>query len=298
MIRFFLQVAPGEMGDVPYGYLRAIAQIDIPVRAIPIGPAAAMNAERRWYDLSRLFMEPMRIRAAGELEHVNVVCAPLGTMLGVRAPMRAMGGTGDLVKQEGGVTDVMHFPRDLKASLGVVDAKTPDVVYEPATAFSGMWTKGYRNVAIITNDFLEPVAMPSASELRMLGDYDLIIVGAEGPSVQELRNHLDADWCTQELTKPPAFSGSIDEFDVELAKEGPYRQVAEIPPVLAVSHVLLEPEIVRGFGRLITDRPELELRADPAPRAQTAHPEATPLARSRTQRAISVMAGWFGFKSS
>src|SRR5271154_5548278 len=76
MLRYFCRVAPGEMGDIGYRYLVELRRLSIATRALPIGPAAALGFERRWYDISSSFTVPMVI------PFVNIVCAPLGMLMG------------------------------------------------------------------------------------------------------------------------------------------------------------------------------------------------------------------------
>jgi hypothetical protein len=162
MLRYFCVVAPGAAGDMGHAYLQALVATGIRVRALPIGGAAAMNAERRWYELGKLFTTPMA-------PFVNIVCAPPGLQLGTRTPMTAMGGTRDLVKQEGRTTDVMVFPPELRELLGP-QKDASDIVYEPQTALAGLYTVGCKNVAIVYG------GAPDAVELEVLGNYDLVIV--------------------------------------------------------------------------------------------------------------------------
>ncbi len=176
MIRYFCQAVPGSMGDLGYEYLRLLDATGIRVRALPIGPAVAIaGGERRWYDISHLFTTPM------SAPFVNVVCAPAGLLLGTRAPMGALNGTNDLASRDGntGNTDVMVFPAELREVLGgmgiVARPAAMDVVYEPPTAFSGMWTAGCKNVAIVTD-----VSRLNDAETVQLQRYDQVIC----PSVQ------------------------------------------------------------------------------------------------------------------
>ncbi len=172
MIRYFCPAVPGPLGDLGYEYLRLLEATGIQVRALPIGPAVAIGGdERRWYDISHLFTTPM------SLPYLNIVCAPAGMRLGTRAPMGAMNGTGDLASRGAGdndATEVMVFPpelRDALSSMGI--AKRPaamDIVYEPQTAFSGLYTESVRNVAIVTD-----VAQLDDDEIRWLRIYDLVI---------------------------------------------------------------------------------------------------------------------------
>lgn len=170
MLRYFTLVAPGELGDVGYAYLRALEDTGLLVRALPIGPATAMASEKRWYDVGHLFTVPMAI------PFVNVVCAPLGFLMGTRAPVASLAGTGDLAKQDGRVRDVMVFPEGARAAvaqlLGGSTAKAhEDVIYEPVTAFSGLHTAGAaKNIAIV----IDSPPDPTEAELAALERYDWV----------------------------------------------------------------------------------------------------------------------------
>lgn len=178
MIRFFTVVAPGDAGDLPYRYLRAFVAMDKPICVLPIGPATAMASERRWYELEKLFGAPIDMRT-------NIVCAPCGYPLGQRATARSMGGTGDLVKQEGRVQDVSLFPPELRVLLknDVGELRDHDVEYVPPTAFGGLWTAGVQNIAIV----LEGTASADEHELAFLAKYDLVIC----PSYETLKHLTD-----------------------------------------------------------------------------------------------------------
>jgi hypothetical protein len=181
MLRYFCLVAAGQHGDLGYAYLRALEATSIRVRALPIGPASAIGTEKRWYELGGLFTTPMSI------PFVNIVCAPCGLMLGTRAPMKALGGTSDLAKQDGQTRDVMVFPPELRAVLGP-QKDAPEAVYEPQTAFSGLHTSSCSwNVAIVTDDFRDDPSSSeslkvslSESEVRALERYDQVICAHDG----------------------------------------------------------------------------------------------------------------------
>jgi hypothetical protein len=160
MVRYFCVVAPGAVGDLGYDYLIAIAGI-AKLRAIPIGPAAALGYEQRWWRASRLFTTPI------DQPFVNVVCAMPGLEMGTRAPAHTM------ATKDG-------LPPELRAILGpdadraaARHAKDGDdeLVYEPKGAFAGLWTAKVKNIAI-TQIGAQPIA---AGELVALAKYDLVI---------------------------------------------------------------------------------------------------------------------------
>jgi len=162
MIRMFLPVLPGTAGDIPFSYLTALRQLSLPVRALPIGTTAALTVEKRWYDISDSFTVPMSI------PFINVVCAPAGLLMGVRMPIRK-----SLASDEG-------VPAELRQLVGGAARRARssdgDVVYEPPTALTGLWTVGVKNIAIIYgNGKLEE------RELAMLAKYDRVLAHESSP---------------------------------------------------------------------------------------------------------------------
>lgn len=156
MIRYFCRVAPGEAGDVSYLYLSELRRLSIPTRALPIGGAAALGFDRRWFDIGDSFTVAMAI------PFINIVCAPLGMLLGTRTPLTAMGTSTDL-------------PHELGQVLGPSARRTqaaPTLVYEPQTAFVGLHTAGARNIAIVDG----ALDSPGETEIAALKRYDLVIV--------------------------------------------------------------------------------------------------------------------------
>jgi hypothetical protein len=162
MIRFFCQVAPSPLGDLGYEYLTALAS-RVQVRAIPIGPAAALGFEKRWWRAGNLFTVPLAV------PYVNVVCVLTGTAMGVRAPAATMGTADDLPDD---------LPPELRAAMvrgarksAAREGGAKPLVYEPTTVLEGMYTVGCKNVAIV---LLGPARLDE-KEIATLTKYDLVI---------------------------------------------------------------------------------------------------------------------------
>jgi hypothetical protein len=165
MVRFFSLVAPGSVGDVGYAYLTAIAATGARVRALPIGPAAALGFEARWWRIGHLFTVPL------DLPFVNVVCAPIGMSMGMHAPVSNLGTEDDLP------TDMPPNVREFMLR-GARRAKAhPDkLAYEPQTVLAGLYTVGCKNVAIVAIE--EGGPMPDARELAAIAKYDRVLVSS------------------------------------------------------------------------------------------------------------------------
>ncbi len=154
MIRFFCHPGAGADGDLAYSYLKAIEAAGVPVRAIPIfGVDLTDDENARWDDAGALFTTPIQ---GG---YVNVVCARAGMLWG-------MSNAADLSRVE-------DLPPEL--ALGPAMPRkpraTPSEVYDQQkTAFSGLFTVGCKNVAILVS-----VPPPDAKEARALLLYDLVM---------------------------------------------------------------------------------------------------------------------------
>jgi len=154
MIRFFCHADAKAAGDLSYSYLRAFDATGTSVRAIAIfGVDLAADGNARWEAESRLFVTPI------QSSYINVVCAPAGMLWGMT-----------------NAADLSHAS-DLPVELALgpsaprAPRATPDAAYnQQKTAFSGLFTVGCRNVAILTSK-----AEPDAKESRALSLYDLVV---------------------------------------------------------------------------------------------------------------------------
>ena len=155
-VRFFCLVLPPGHEQTGYEYLDALDRSGKRVVACPIGMAYFTSAP--WSGITRLFSGLTAPR------FVNVVCAPPGLVMGAR--MRAA---------------------DVKPPLdpsGVAWRKelSQEVVYEPSTALSGLYTVGVPNVAITTLG-TKPL---ESSEIRALAQYDAVFTPS-GNDAEALR---------------------------------------------------------------------------------------------------------------
>lgn len=157
MVRFYCVVAPGELGDLGYAYLRALADAGVKVRGLPLSAAAGMAVERRWWDLKALFTVPL------EVPYINVICTRPGGTMGVRAQVGTLGTKDDLPDD---------LPPELRRVMvgNALKASKSRIVYDPKPVLTGMLTVGCKNVAIITAN-----PRPTPDELVALGKYDLVI---------------------------------------------------------------------------------------------------------------------------
>lgn len=125
-------------------YLRALAETTHDLQACPIGPAFLSMAP--WSTVSQHFMAPPPDR------YINVVCAPPDLALGAPVSRR------DVAPR--------HQP-----GISMMDS---DTVYEPSTAFAGLYTVGVANIAI-TMGLVEP----SPTDKKALNRYDIVITPTE-----------------------------------------------------------------------------------------------------------------------
>lgn len=134
-VRYYCIVAPSRPGEALLGfdYLEAIDGSGVGVRACPIGAAFLMD--KPWIDLLHLFSGE-----APKDNYVNVVCAPIGCLLG---------------SATSGV--------DFAGPKG-----SPDVVYRPQTALAGLYTVGVPNVAIT-------LPHEDDADLQALQQYDFVL---------------------------------------------------------------------------------------------------------------------------
>jgi hypothetical protein len=179
MLRYFCVVAPGVAGDVGYGYMTAIAATGARIRALPIGPAAALGFEKRWWAAGHLFTVPLTP------PFVNVVCAPIGMAMGMRAPAGALATKDDLPSDL--PPDVREF---MLRGAAKAAADSGPAVYEPQTVFSGLYTVGCKNIAIVDRlegDFVvvgeRTGRVPDARERAALGRYDRVICSKAADAV-------------------------------------------------------------------------------------------------------------------
>lgn len=122
LIRYYFDAEVTDESIVTgLSYLEAMAAAKLRVKPCPIGGAFL---EGRWSKLMPLFTAPMP-----GARYVNVVCAGYGRSLG--SPMRA-----DHCDPRRGVRT---------AALG-------EEVYRPKTAFTGLYTVGVPNVAIVVGE--------------------------------------------------------------------------------------------------------------------------------------------------
>lgn len=157
MVRFYSVVAPGELGDFGYAYLRGLLDSGVSVRALPVGPSAALGTELRWWRISKAFTCPLTV------PYINVICVRPGLMTGVRTPVASLGTMDDLP------TDMppalaRHLAKSSK------QAKQNSFVYEPQPVIQALFTVGCPNVAIVTT-----TPQPSPLEVEALAKYDLVI---------------------------------------------------------------------------------------------------------------------------
>ena len=163
--------------DLGYKYLRAIMQAGYDVRAIPIGFAhfQVLN-EKPWKHWKKVYeaFASSRATTAG----VNIVCAPLGFTMGRTVRLK------DLAPQS-----IDGVPGFLTAN----NTSDPEqVVYEPSTAIAGLWTEGFRNVAI-TGTVASDV---TASDLEASRRYDLVLTPTQREVEQLKRLGVSAQSCT------------------------------------------------------------------------------------------------------
>lgn len=154
-IRFFCLVVPG--GGLGFDYLEALAKTSLGVVANPIG--AAYFATAPWSTASHLFMPRELVKS-----YVNVVAAPPGYLMGrslratdVKAPPR-LPGAGEET-------------RPFAASAPQAGDPNAELVYEPQTALSGLYTVGVPNIAIT----MPRPRPPEDHEVRALCQYDAVI---------------------------------------------------------------------------------------------------------------------------
>lgn len=150
MLRYFCLVAAGPVGDLGYAYMTALRTTGIRLRAIPIG-GAVFGADDRWTKISELFAVPMSV------PYVNVVCAAAGVTMGSRTAASSFSNARDL-------------PAELQRVLGPQAERPVVVVYEPKTAFAGLYTVGCKNVAI-----LRALPLPDGKEVTALMQYDRVL---------------------------------------------------------------------------------------------------------------------------
>lgn len=172
-IRYFCMVglpAPKDHAgfwwpDTAYAYLEALALTSLGIRVIPIGGAPfnvdAAHGWKRWRDRADLF--------TGDVSpgFLNVVCAPIGLPSG--AP---------------------QFAGPEHEGSGPI--RPGDLLYEPQTALTGLWTAGHRNIAITS---IKARAGELAVDLPMLRKYDVVIVTEEDYVEGLIAGGVKAQFC-------------------------------------------------------------------------------------------------------
>lgn len=211
MVRYFCVVGPTgvAIADLGYGYLRGMVDQRVRVRALPIGAGGEFTTERRWYDLGDAFTRPMSV------PFVNVVCAPCGQLMGLRAPASAF-------------ASAEALSPELRAILGpMAGGKSADIDYEPHTVLASLYTVGVKNVAVIAGS-------PDDRELAALAQYDRVLVPdpvehaalvARGLSVTTAWDfvHLLEEICEAEVTDPPPTAADTVEIATALTVLPPAR---------------------------------------------------------------------------
>lgn len=195
-IRFFCVLGPrggksvkGWWPDVSWLYLKALIDGEFAVRALPIG-ASYMNIPpsdpgwRHWKKVMHLFTEQL------DADYVNVVCAPPGMVMGSRktrgqlSPAR-MEELDNMVPGHPGAGAVAVH-REMTAAAAASDAE--EVVYEPSTALSSLWTEGKKNIAI-TGVSPKP---PDENEIEALSRYDHVLSPTPNGAMALVQAGVDA----------------------------------------------------------------------------------------------------------
>jgi len=189
----FLIAGPRQLGaftwaDVSYQYLIALRVSGIKPRAIPIGgmqlPERAKQdrAWSHWLQVADAF--------EGDLASVsvNVVCVPMGVPLGKS------------------VKAAEFVVPDKRAKVATPEVKAPEeVVYEPNTAISGLYTQGMVNIALTGRLGSGAPASYVDEDIRFLLDrpraYDLVLCPQMTDVTWLCDRGVEAQWCP-----PPQFA--------------------------------------------------------------------------------------------
>jgi hypothetical protein len=144
---------PNGGTQLGFDYLEALSKTGLGVAACPIGPAY-LNAEP-WSKVTQLFT-PHPVAK----DYVNIVVAPPNLFMGMR--LRAVD-----------VTPPSHLPFPGEEIAPAVPQRidpSSEVIYEPQTALSGLYTIGVPNIAV-TLAWPKP---PEDHEIRALAQYDAV----------------------------------------------------------------------------------------------------------------------------
>lgn len=144
MIRFYC-VTYGPAAEDGLRYLEGLQQAGAQVRALAIGHMALAGNPRWWAQREAFTRELTK-------PYANVVCAPLGLLLGGTLTSR------QLAQLSQAIPGLGHLPAD-------------EEVYRPQTAFQGLFTVGCRNVAIA---IVPAEGTPAQEEIYALARYERV----------------------------------------------------------------------------------------------------------------------------
>lgn len=161
-IRYFCLMLPNGGAGLGYAYLEAFDQTGLGVKACPIG--MAYLAADPWPKYA-----PLIFVGQTAPQFVNVVCSPPNLLMGTRLravdvkPPSRLPAAGE---------ETAPFELSAAPTLAPFQGTSPpEVVYEPQTALSGLYTVGVPNIAIT----LPKPKPPEDHEVRALAQYDAIL---------------------------------------------------------------------------------------------------------------------------
>jgi hypothetical protein len=195
MIRYFCVAGTGHAGDLSYKYLLALRDTGRDLRALAIGTAVLAG---RWAKNARLFATEIR------QPFVNVVCAPTGMQLGTRVGSRHMALAGNV-------------PPELREVIGDAGNHQEEIVYEPQTALSGLYTVSCKNVAIT---WVHPKP-PDENEIAHLRKYDAIICPTPEDTLALRALGLEALYMEPDSAQLTQLLGDLCGFVTTVTTEGP-----------------------------------------------------------------------------
>lgn len=173
-LRYYCQVTPGA--DTEYAYLRCLEGLGHGVRLLPIGTAYLQVPNipewRRWLEYAELLVAPMA------MPYLNVVCSRPNVTLGVR------------------MTGADFLP----------GAGSDEIVYDPSTAFGGLYTDGVPNIAIVS----QGAKPPSEREIAALSRYELLAC----PTIEDSQALCDLGLSAEAIPPryPEAWENVINEL--------------------------------------------------------------------------------------